>query len=50
MINIKKSEDIEYLARLVLGGIGVTHDDAKMIHLVTLFKKLLTYNLYNTNK
>ncbi|KAJ2950855.1 hypothetical protein O0L34_g5213 [Tuta absoluta] len=50
LINLKKTEDIEYLCRLILGGIGFTKDDAKMFHLVTMFKKMMTYSLYNSEK
>ncbi|XP_049872716.1 basic juvenile hormone-suppressible protein 1-like [Pectinophora gossypiella] len=50
VITLKKTEDIELLARLILGGIGFTHDDAKLLNLVTMFKKLLRYSMYNEDK
>ncbi|XP_072932421.1 basic juvenile hormone-suppressible protein 1-like [Epargyreus clarus] len=50
IINLKKAEDIEYLCRLLLGGMGFLNDDAKVIHVMNLYKRLLTYSTYNFNK
>lgn len=50
MITLKKAEDIENLARLVLGGMGLVGDDAKMFHMMHLMRKMLTYNVYNVDK
>ncbi|KAL0830261.1 hypothetical protein ABMA28_002467 [Loxostege sticticalis] len=47
---LKKPEDIEILARLLLGGIGMKHDHAKVIHVTNLFKRMLTYSHYNLDK
>lgn len=47
---LKKAEDIEILARLLLGGIGMKHDHAKVIHVTNLFKRMLTYSHYNLDK
>ncbi|KPJ03733.1 Basic juvenile hormone-suppressible protein 1 [Papilio xuthus] len=49
-ISLKKTEDVEYLCRLILGGMGLQHDDAKVIHVTNVMKQLLSYNLYNVNK
>ncbi|XP_068617306.1 basic juvenile hormone-suppressible protein 1-like [Battus philenor] len=49
-INLRKAEDVEYLCRLILGGMGMQHDDAKVIHVSYLVKKLLTYSVYNVDK
>ncbi|MBR0637427.1 hypothetical protein HF694_18725, partial [Bacillus safensis] len=45
-----KPEDIETLARLVLGGINMKHDHAKVIHVTNLFKRMLSYSRYNLDK
>lgn len=50
VVSLKKPEDFEYLARMLLGGMGIVNDDAKVIHLVHLFRKLLSYSTYNFNK
>ncbi|XP_063362935.1 basic juvenile hormone-suppressible protein 1-like [Cydia amplana] len=50
VITLKKAEDYEYLARLLVGGMGMLNDDAKVIHVTNLLKKMLTYNLYNVDK
>ncbi|NP_001106747.2 sex-specific storage-protein 1 precursor [Bombyx mori] len=50
VISLKKSEDIENLARLVLGGLEIVGDDAKVIHLTNLMKKMLSYGQYNMDK
>lgn len=50
VISLKKPEDIEYLARLVLGGMGLVRDDAKFMHMMHLMKRLLSYNVYNFDK
>nr|XP_013189506.1 unnamed protein product [Amyelois transitella] len=50
MLTLKKPEDFETLARLVLGGIGLKHDDAKVMNLVILLRKMLSYGTYNNNK
>ncbi|XP_063826533.1 basic juvenile hormone-suppressible protein 1-like [Ostrinia nubilalis] len=47
---LKKPEDIETLARLVLGGINMKHDHAKVIHVTNLFKRMLSYSQYNLDK
>lgn len=50
VINLKKAEDFENLARMLLGGLGITNDDAKVIHVVHMFRKLLSYGTYNFEK
>ncbi|XP_041979765.1 basic juvenile hormone-suppressible protein 1-like [Aricia agestis] len=50
IINLKKTEDFEYLARLLVGGIGIQNDDAKVIHITNMIKNLVTYGTYNLNK
>ncbi|CAH2046689.1 unnamed protein product, partial [Iphiclides podalirius] len=50
IINLKKPEDVEYLCRLILGGMGMQNDDAKVIHVSNLIKKVLSYSLYNVDK
>ncbi|XP_022827798.1 basic juvenile hormone-suppressible protein 1-like [Spodoptera litura] len=50
VISLKKPEDIEYLARMVLGGMGLVSDDAKFMHMMHLMKRLLSYNVYNFDK
>nr|AAB86647.1 very methionine rich hexamerin precursor [Hyalophora cecropia] len=50
MINLKKPEDVEMLARLILGGMNLANDDAKMFHMMTMFRKMLSYNQYNMDK
>ncbi|CAK1585075.1 unnamed protein product [Parnassius mnemosyne] len=49
VISLKKPEDVEYLCRLILGGMGMQHDDAKVIHVTNLIKKLLSYSVYNVD-
>ncbi|XP_075975560.1 basic juvenile hormone-suppressible protein 1-like [Anticarsia gemmatalis] len=49
VINLRKPEDIEVLARMVLGGMGLVGDDAKMFHMMHLMRKMLAYNVYNKN-
>ncbi|KAG7298914.1 hypothetical protein JYU34_017373 [Plutella xylostella] len=48
VLKIKKPEDIETLCRLILGTLHMK-DDAKVYHLMTLLKKMITYNKYNVN-
>lgn len=50
VITLKKAEDFEYLARLVVGGIDMAHDDAKVLHISNMLKKMFAYNVYNVNK
>ncbi|CAG9562296.1 unnamed protein product [Danaus chrysippus] len=50
VLNLRKSEDFEILARILLGGVGLKNDDAKVIHIVNLFKRLLSYSNYNFEK
>ncbi|XP_047990431.1 basic juvenile hormone-suppressible protein 1-like [Leguminivora glycinivorella] len=50
VITLKKAEDYEYLARMLCGGMGMLHDDAKVIHVTNLLKKMLSYSLYNVDK
>ncbi|XP_026736126.1 basic juvenile hormone-suppressible protein 1 [Trichoplusia ni] len=50
IINLKKAEDVEHLARLLLGGMGLVGDDAKFMHMMHLMKRLLSYNVYNFDK
>ncbi|CAF4849210.1 unnamed protein product [Pieris macdunnoughi] len=50
VIQLKKAEDFENLARMLLGGLGVVDDDAKVIHVVHLFRRLLSYGNYNFEK
>nr|AAK71137.1 hexamerin storage protein PinSP2 [Plodia interpunctella] len=50
VLTLRKAEDFETLARLVLGSTGLKNDDAKIANLVTLFRKMLGYGLYNINK
>uniref|UniRef100_A0A2A4JMW0 Methionine-rich storage protein n=1 Tax=Heliothis virescens TaxID=7102 RepID=A0A2A4JMW0_HELVI len=50
VITLKKPEDIENLARLVLGGMGLVGDDAKFMHMMHLMRKMLSYNTHNFNK
>ncbi|XP_061713967.1 basic juvenile hormone-suppressible protein 1-like [Cydia pomonella] len=50
VITLKKAEDYEYLARLLVGGMGMLNDDAKVIHITNLLKKMFTYSLYNVDK
>nr|CAB55604.1 methionine-rich storage protein [Spodoptera litura] len=50
VISLKKPEDIEDLARMVLGGMGLVSDDAKFMHMMHLMKRLLSYNVYNFDK
>ncbi|XP_034829267.1 basic juvenile hormone-suppressible protein 1-like [Maniola hyperantus] len=49
-ITLRKSEDFEYLARMLLGGLGIVNDDAKVVHIVHMFRKLLSYGNYNFDK
>ncbi|XP_045769520.1 basic juvenile hormone-suppressible protein 1-like [Maniola jurtina] len=49
-ITLRKTEDFEYLARMLLGGLGHMNDDAKVFHIVHLFRKLVSYGNYNFNK
>nr|AAC35429.1 diapause associated protein 2 [Choristoneura fumiferana] len=50
VITLKKAEDFEYLARLLVGGIGMLHDDAKVVHITNMLKKMFAYNVYNVDK
>nr|AAA29320.1 methionine-rich storage protein 1 [Manduca sexta] len=50
VIHLKKAEDAEMLARLILGGVRLVGDDAKVIHLTHLLRKILSYSQYNMNK
>ncbi|XP_026488666.1 basic juvenile hormone-suppressible protein 1-like [Vanessa tameamea] len=50
IINLKKTEDFEYLARMLLGGLGIMNDDAKVVHVINLFRKILSYGTYNLEK
>ncbi|XP_052741115.1 basic juvenile hormone-suppressible protein 1-like [Bicyclus anynana] len=50
VINLRKAEDFEHLARMLLGGLGIMNDDAKVIHVVHLFRKLVSYSNYNFDK
>ncbi|CAH2233649.1 basic juvenile hormone-suppressible protein 1-like [Pararge aegeria] len=50
VITLKKAEDFENLARMLLGGLGIMNDDAKVIHVVHLFRKLVSYGNYNFDK
>ncbi|CAG4928700.1 unnamed protein product [Colias eurytheme] len=50
VISLKKAEDFENLARMLLGGLGIVNDDAKVIHVVHLFRRLLSYGTYNFEK
>lgn len=50
IINLKKPEDIESLARLLLGGISLIRDDAKVLLVTNLLRKLLSYGTYNRDK
>ncbi|CAB3254226.1 unnamed protein product [Arctia plantaginis] len=50
VISLRKPEDVENLARLLLGGMRLLNDDAKTLHMMNLMRKMLTYNVYNTDK
>ncbi|CAH2085085.1 unnamed protein product [Euphydryas editha] len=50
VINLKKVEDYEQLARMLLGGMGFAKDDAKVMHLMHLFRKIMSYSTYNFEK
>nr|ABX55887.1 methionine-rich storage protein [Spodoptera exigua] len=50
VISLKKPEDIEYLARMVLGGMGLVSDDAMFMHMMHLMKRLLSYNVCDFDK
>ncbi|XP_050678623.1 basic juvenile hormone-suppressible protein 1-like [Leptidea sinapis] len=50
VINLKKVEDFENLARILLGGMGIVNDDAKVLHIVNVFKRLMAYGNYNFDK
>lgn len=50
MIQLKKAEDFENLARMLLGGLGIVDDDAKVNNLMHLFRRLLSYGTYNFDK
>lgn len=47
---MNKVEDFENLARIILGGMGFAKDDAKVMHLVHLFRKIMSYGTYNFDK
>ncbi|KAL4709732.1 hypothetical protein ACJJTC_005535 [Scirpophaga incertulas] len=49
-VTLQKAEDIEYLARMVLGGYGFKHDDAKVIHVSNVFKRVFSINNNDINK
>ncbi|CAH0753108.1 unnamed protein product [Diatraea saccharalis] len=50
VLSLKKAEDIEVLARLILGGHGLQNDNAKIIHVSNVLKKMLSYSTYNVDK
>lgn len=50
ILMLNKAEDIEYLCRLILGGMGFKYDHAKVFHMMNLFKRMLTYSHYNVDK
>ncbi|CAH0399633.1 unnamed protein product [Chilo suppressalis] len=50
VVTINKEQDIEVLARMLLGGYGLKPDSAKVIHIGNLLKKMLSYGQYNVDK
>lgn len=50
VVSLKKPEDVEMLARLILGGMNLVNDDAKMFHIMTMLRKMLSYSPYNMDK